>query len=83
MKYKIFKKRDLKNGEEPRPSEILQAIYEFSNEIQYQLSEIKGGLGEVRQDVDLIKMRLDHVAYRFELKELSGRVDRLEGLGAK
>lgn len=44
---------------------------ENHNEIKDELGQIKTRLTRVEQGQDEIKLRLDNVAYRFELKELN------------
>ena len=40
--------------------------------------EMTGGFTKVNQDLEEIKLKLDNVAYRFELQELQRRVELLE-----
>jgi len=42
------------------------------------LAELRSDLTEVNQKVELINDRLDHVAYKFEVKDLQARVTKLE-----
>jgi len=89
-----MKKRDLSTGGEPRPSEILEAIYDFSMDMENRFINLESRFDRLGNDMDIrfdrvhrdisqIRDTLDNVAYKSEVKDLSGRVDRLEGLVIK
>lgn len=82
-----MKKRDLSTGGEPRPSEILEAIYDFASHVEARFVDLHRDMDirfdRVHRDISQIRDTLDNVAYKSEVKDLSRRVDRLEGLVVK
>lgn len=47
-------------------------------EVHVQLNDLKQDVSRVEQNMEEVKLRLDNVPYRFELKALEVRVDHLE-----
>lgn len=48
------------------------------NDVQKEFEVVKQDITELKDGQEQIKLRLDNVAYRFELKDLDKRVTRLE-----
>jgi len=62
---------ELKSYADQRSEEILQAISQFSTEVDQRLINLEDGQ-------EAIKLMLDNVPYRFELADLDKRVKLLE-----
>jgi hypothetical protein len=54
------------------------AVKQGFDAVDKQFADMGVQLKVIKQDVEDVKLRQDNVAYRFELRELQGRVMKLE-----
>ncbi len=63
---------------------VVEALEPLATAIQGDSNQINGRLDNIETGIEDIKLRLDNVAYRFEVQELDRRIKILEfKLGVK